>query len=73
MIAEVLVLFGAVLTLLSAAGVVRFGDVLARMHALTKASTLGVLLAVIGYALGFGIGKAVKQEPAPRSTQEPSL
>ena len=32
-----------------------------------------VLLAVIGYALGFGIGKAVKQEPAPRSTQEPSL
>ena len=52
MIAESLVLAGAVLTLLSAAGVVRFGDVLARMHALTKASTLGVLLAVIGAAIG---------------------
>jgi multicomponent Na+:H+ antiporter subunit G len=52
-IAEVLVLAGAVLTLLSAAGVLRFGDVLARMHALTKASTLGVLLAVIGAAIAF--------------------
>ena len=51
MIAEVLVLAGAVLTLLSAAGVLRFGDVLARMHALTKASTLGVLLAVVGAAI----------------------
>ena len=51
MIAEVLILFGAVLTLLSAAGVVRFGDVLARMHALTKASTLGVLLALFGAAI----------------------
>jgi multicomponent Na+:H+ antiporter subunit G len=51
MIAEVLVLAGAVLTLLSATGVVRFGDALARMHALTKASTLGVLLALLGAAI----------------------
>ena len=29
----------------------RFDDVLARMHALTKASTLGVLLVLIGAAL----------------------
>jgi multicomponent Na+:H+ antiporter subunit G len=52
MIAEALILAGAVLTLLSAAGVVRFGDVLSRMHALTKASTLGVLLALVGAAIG---------------------
>lgn len=52
MIAEILILAGAILTLLSAAGVVRFGDVLSRMHALTKASTLGVLLALVGAAIG---------------------
>jgi multicomponent Na+:H+ antiporter subunit G len=52
MIAEVLILAGAVLTLLSATGVVRFRDTLARMHALTKASTLGVLLALTGAAIG---------------------
>ena len=51
MIGEVLVFAGALLTLLAGIGVVRFGDVLARMHALTKASTLGVLLAIIGAAI----------------------
>ena len=44
MIGELLALVGAVLVLLSAIGVVRFSDVLARLHALAKASTLGVLL-----------------------------
>ena len=39
MIGEAIVLFGAVLTLLAAIGVVRFPDTLSRMHALTKAST----------------------------------
>ena len=51
MIGELLALFGAVLILLSAAGVVRFGDPLARLHALAKASTLGVLLVLIGAAV----------------------
>ena len=41
-------LFGCVLVLLSAIGVLRFPDALARMHALTKASTLGVALVAIG-------------------------
>jgi multicomponent Na+:H+ antiporter subunit G len=49
-IGEVIALFGAVLILLSAVGVVRFTDVLARMHALTKASTIGVLLVAAGAA-----------------------
>lgn len=48
---EVLVLVGALLTLLAAIGVVRFGDVFARMHALSKATTAGVLLALVGAAI----------------------
>jgi len=51
MIGEVIVLFGAVLTLLSAIGVVRFPDALSRMHALTKASTVGFGLIAIGACL----------------------
>jgi multicomponent Na+:H+ antiporter subunit G len=47
---EAIALGGAVLILLSAVGVVRFTDVLARMHALTKASTIGVLLVAVGAA-----------------------
>ncbi len=43
-------LSGAVLVLVGAVGVVRFPDALARMHALTKASTLGVVLVAIGAA-----------------------
>jgi multicomponent Na+:H+ antiporter subunit G len=50
-IGEVLALLGAVLVLLSGVGVVRFGDALARLHALAKASTLGVLLILAGAAI----------------------
>ena len=46
-----LALVGSVLTLLAALGVVRFGDVMARMHALTKASTTGLVLVLLGGAL----------------------
>jgi multicomponent Na+:H+ antiporter subunit G len=51
MIGELLALVGATLVLLSAVGVLRFGDVLARMHALAKASTLGILLVLAGVAV----------------------
>lgn len=51
MIGELLALIGAVLILLSSIGVVRLGDVLARLHALAKASTLGVLLVLGGAAV----------------------
>ena len=47
----VIVLGGAVLTLLAAIGVVRFPDALTRMHALTKASTVGFGLIAIGSCL----------------------
>lgn len=48
MIGELLGLVGSVLILLAAVGIVRFGDPLARMHALSKASTLGLLLVLAG-------------------------
>ena len=51
MIGEFLALVGAALILLSAIGVVRFADPLARLHALAKASTLGVLLVLTGAAV----------------------
>jgi multicomponent Na+:H+ antiporter subunit G len=50
-IGELLALLGSVLILLSAIGVIRFEDVLARLHALAKASTLGVLLVIVGAAV----------------------
>ncbi len=51
MIGEAIILLGCVLTLLSGAGVLRFGDVFERMHALTKASALGLILVLFGAAL----------------------
>jgi multicomponent Na+:H+ antiporter subunit G len=48
---ELLALVGSVFILLAAVGVLRFDDVLARMHALAKASTLGVLLMLAGAAV----------------------
>lgn len=51
MIGELLVLIGAALTLLAAVGALRFTDVFARMHALAKASTLGLLLVLLGAAI----------------------
>jgi multicomponent Na+:H+ antiporter subunit G len=50
MIGELLALVGAMLVLVSAIGVTRFTDVLARLHALAKASTLGILLILLGAA-----------------------
>ncbi len=50
-VSEVLMLAGALLILLAGIGVVRFRDVLARMHALSKASTLGFVLVLFGSAL----------------------
>jgi multicomponent Na+:H+ antiporter subunit G len=51
MTGEFLALLGAALILVSAIGVVRFADPLARLHALAKASTLGLLLVLTGAAV----------------------
>lgn len=50
-IARLLLLFGCSLILLAGVGIVRFGDVYARMHAAAKAPTLGILAIAIGVAM----------------------
>ncbi len=50
MIAEIVMLLGALLILLAAVGVVRFNVTLARMHAQTKATVTGVVLVLTGAA-----------------------
>lgn len=51
MIGELLVALGAVLAAIAALGAVRLDGVLAKMHALTKAATGGIVLALVGCAL----------------------
>jgi multicomponent Na+:H+ antiporter subunit G len=50
-IGELLALAGSLFVLLAAIGAVRFPDVLARLHALAKASTMGVILLFAGAAV----------------------
>ena len=53
---EIVILVGAVLIVLASLGVVRFNDTLARTHALIKASSLGIVLVLVGGS--FVVGKA---------------
>lgn len=52
MIADVLMLVGAIVVLLSALGVTRFDDVMAQMHFLSKATSLGIVIVLVGAAIG---------------------
>lgn len=54
----VLAIIGGLLVLLAGVGVVRFPDVYARMHAATKASTLGIALIGIAGAIALDGGSA---------------
>jgi multicomponent Na+:H+ antiporter subunit G len=58
-IGEAFVLAGALLAALSALGVVRLSPVLARMHALTKATTGAMVLALVGGMLALRTANAV--------------
>jgi multicomponent Na+:H+ antiporter subunit G len=50
-IGETIAFVGALIILVSAIGVLRFKDTLSRLHAVTKASTLGILLLFGGAAI----------------------
>ncbi len=50
-VAAVCLSLGALLTLLAALGVLRFPDVLTRMHSATKPQVLGLLLILVGLGL----------------------
>ncbi|MCL2464162.1 MAG: monovalent cation/H(+) antiporter subunit G [Micrococcales bacterium] len=55
----VCLLGGAFLAFAAGMGVLRFGDLLARMHAATKPQTLGLILVLAGLALRLRSGGAV--------------
>lgn len=57
-IAAALILLGAGFALIAGIGLLRMQDVFMRMHASTKAGTLGVGLIMLGAALGFDDGWA---------------
>lgn len=52
LLALLCLLAGALLCLLAAIGLLRFPDLLSRMHAATKPQVLGVLLVLLAVALG---------------------
>lgn len=61
MISAALMALGAAFSLLAGVGLHRFDDVFARMHAAGKASTLGLLLIVLGAALRLtALGEVLK-------------
>lgn len=53
MLKAILLISGAAFMLLAAVGVLRMPDLLTRMHATTKAATLGVALVMVAVALHF--------------------
>jgi multicomponent Na+:H+ antiporter subunit G len=52
---------GAAFVLIAAIGIVRLPDLLTRMHASTKAGTLGALLVLVGLAIHVGTGEVVSK------------
>jgi multicomponent Na+:H+ antiporter subunit G len=50
-IAAAFLVVGALLTLIAAIGILRFADVLTRMHSATKPQVLGLLLIMVGLGL----------------------
>jgi multicomponent Na+:H+ antiporter subunit G len=51
LLAEIIIVVGALFALLAAVGVHRFPDVFTRMHTASKATSLGLVLVVIGTAI----------------------
>lgn len=52
-VAATLLVLGSLMSLTAAVGLVRFPDVLTRMHAATKPQTVGLLLVLAGIAVHF--------------------
>jgi len=53
-IAGTFIILGSLLTLIGGIGVIRFGDLMSRVHAAAKAPTLGMLLIAVGAAIELG-------------------
>lgn len=52
-IAVVCMIFGGIISVISAYGIIRFPDVYSRLHAATKSSTLAVLITLLGAFMYF--------------------
>lgn len=50
---------GSLLTMIGGIGVVRFDDLMSRMHAAAKAPTLGLILVAVGAAIEIGTAAAI--------------
>lgn len=60
LVSDLLFVVGAGWCVLAAVGVVKFDDVFSRMHAGTKATTLGLVLILAGAAIRLDAGSAAK-------------
>lgn len=58
-VAGLFIVVGAIFTMIGGIGVVRFEDLMSRMHAAAKAPTLGLILVAIGGAIEIGTGAAI--------------
>jgi len=58
LLASIAIVIGGAFTAIAGLGVLRFGDVFLRMHASTKAGTLGVGFIMIGTAIALSGGGA---------------
>ena len=63
-LAGLLLLGGGVLSLISALGVLRLPDVLIRMHASSKAGTVGATMILLAVAVQYGSGEIVARAVA---------
>jgi len=58
-IAGFFMIIGSLMTMIGGIGVVRFGDLMSRVHAAAKAPTLGLLLIAIGASIEIGSVEAI--------------
>jgi len=55
LIVSILLLTGAIFILIASIGLIRFKDLYSRMHATTKATSLGILLLLLAFSIYFNI------------------
>lgn len=57
LIGALIILFGSIISVVSAIGIIRFYDVYSRAHAATKTTTLAVLITLIGVFIYVWLGE----------------
>jgi multicomponent Na+:H+ antiporter subunit G len=58
-VAGIFIIAGSLLAMIGGIGVIRFGDLMSRVHAAAKAPTLGLLLIAVGAAIEIGSADAI--------------